>query len=225
MAMADHVPELHITLLDAGDPADAAQMAAYLKDHFPFAGVKTPQRRAIAKDVLGRTRPSPDELLEFAAACWDLPEREMQMVGADELRRHAGILGPEQLPAVRGLLTDRAWWDSVDVLAIHVVGPMVRGHRELQTEMDRWIDDRDLWVARTAILHQLLWKEETDTVRLETYLDRRADDRDFFIRKALGWALRQYARTDPDWVARVVDEHRHRLSGLTIREALKHLER
>ncbi len=221
--MIDRVPELHVTLLEAGDPDNAAQMAAYMKDHFPFAGVKTPERRAIAKEVLGRTRPSPDELLEFAEACWALPEREMQMVGADELRRHARILTPDHLPAVRRFVVDKAWWDSVDVLAIHVVGPMVRDHRELGAEMDRWIDDPDLWVARTAILHQLLWKHETDTDRLADHVDRRADDTEFFIRKALGWALRQYARTDPGWVAALVDQHRHRLSGLTIREATKHL--
>ena len=225
MDLVDRIPELHVAILEAGDPDDAEQMSAYMKDHFPFAGVKTPQRRALAKDVLGRTRPSPDELLDFADACWSLPEREMQMVGADELRRHAKILGPEHLSTVRRLVANKAWWDSVDVLAIHVVGPMVRNHRELQAEMDGWIDDPDLWIARTAILHQLLWKDETDTVRLETYLDRRADDREFFIRKALGWALRQYARTDPDWVAHVVDERRDRLAGLTVREALKHLER
>lgn len=222
--MIDRLPELHVALLEAGDADDAAHMAAYMKDHFVFAGVKTPERRAIAREVLGRTRPTADELLAFAEACWSFEEREMQMVGADELRRHAKLLGPEHLPHLRDLVVDRAWWDSVDVLAIHVVGPVVRAHRDLQTEMDAWIDDPDLWVARTAILHQLLWKHETDTARLEAYVDRRADDTEFFIRKALGWALRQYARTDPAWVLGVVERHGGRLSGLTIREATKHLD-
>ena len=124
---------------------------------------------------------------------------------------------------MKALITTNSWWDTVDALAVHVVGTMVHRHRELAAVMDRWIDADDFWLARTAILHQLRWKSDTDTSRLFTYALRRAADNEFFIRKAIGWALRVYATTDPDAVRTFVDRHEDTLSALTQREARKHL--
>ena len=203
---------------------DAAPMAAYMKDQFPFLGVKTPARRAASKPLLRAAKAwTANEILDVADALMDESEREFAQVAVDLVRANAKTLKSGNLERLRGLIQTKSWWDTVDALAVHGVGPVVKADRELQMVMDEWIDDDDIWVARTAILHQLLWKADTDAKRLFHYCDLRAADREFFIRKALGWALRQYARTDPDAVRSYVERNEERLSGLTKREALKHL--
>ncbi|MBK7167446.1 MAG: DNA alkylation repair protein [Candidatus Microthrix sp.] len=166
---------------------------------------------------------STDELIAFAAACWEEPEREFAYVACDVLRTQAPRLEPRHLDAVRSLLTARSWWDTIDPLATRTVGTMVRTNPELVGTMDRWVHSDDFWLARTAILHQLLFGEATDAQRLLSYCEARAGDDEFFIRKAIGWALRQYARVDPAAVRTFVVAHDGELSGLTKREALKHL--
>jgi 3-methyladenine DNA glycosylase AlkD len=202
----------------------AEPMAAYMKHHFAFLGVKTPARRTASRPMFAAARTADiDEVLSFADRCWAQPEREFQYVGSDVLAREAKRLGPHHLGRIEALITTKSWWDTVDALAAHVVGTMVRGHRALTQVMDRWIDADDLWLARTAILHQLRWKTDTDAGRLFSYSERRATDPEFFIRKAIGWALREFAKTDPDAVRTFVDAHADEFSELTKREALKHL--
>jgi 3-methyladenine DNA glycosylase AlkD len=147
----------------------------------------------------------------------------LQYVAADALRKHHRALEAAHLARLKGLIVDKSWWDTVDSLATHSVGPLVSRNPELATVMDDWIGSDDIWLARTAILHQLSFKGSTDADRLFAYADRRAADTEFFIRKAIGWALRQYARTDPDAVRSFVASRESRLSNLTKREALKHL--
>jgi 3-methyladenine DNA glycosylase AlkD len=141
----------------------------------------------------------------------------------DLLRRHIGVCGAGFLGTARTLITTRPWWDTVDELAVHVVGPLVARFPGLAETMDDWIADPDVWLVRTAILHQNGYRAATDAQRLFAYCAAQAGHRDFFVRKAIGWALREYARTDPAAVRDFVAEHRAGLSGLSIREALKHL--
>jgi 3-methyladenine DNA glycosylase AlkD len=121
------------------------------------------------------------------------------------------------------LVTTDPWWDTVDVLAAHVVGAIVARHPETVATVDEWLRDGDLWLARTAILHQVTYADRTDAGRLFGYCLARADHRDFFIRKAIGWALRQYAKTDPEAVRAFVREHEGTLAPLPVREAVKNL--
>jgi 3-methyladenine DNA glycosylase AlkD len=123
---------------------------------------------------------------------------------------------------LRWCVTHKSWWDTVDALA-HSVGALVLRHPELQDEMDVWIADDDLWVARVAIIHQLGAKQATDTDRLFGYCTTRASHPDFFIRKAIGWALREYSKTDPDAVRQYVAGMGGKLSSLSRREALKRI--
>jgi 3-methyladenine DNA glycosylase AlkD len=133
------------------------------------------------------------------------------------------VCSEEFITTARYLIVTRSWWDTVDALAAHLVGSLVRRHPGLVSTMDEWIDDDNLWVIRTALLHQLTYREATDHVRLFDYCLRQAHHRDFFIRKAIGWALRSYARTAPDDVRRFVGRHEPVLAPLSVREALKHL--
>jgi 3-methyladenine DNA glycosylase AlkD len=211
--------------LEAASAPDRAElMSAYLRNQFPFLGIGAKDRRAATRPTLVAAKTaSTDELIAFAAACWEEPEREFAYVACDVLRTQAPRLEPRHLDAVRSLLTARSWWDTIDPLATRTVGTMVRTNPELVGTMDRWVHSDDFWLARTAILHQLLFGEATDAQRLLSYCEARAGDDEFFIRKAIGWALRQYARVDPAAVRTFVVAHDGELSSLTKREALKHL--
>jgi 3-methyladenine DNA glycosylase AlkD len=206
----------------AADADRAADMAAYMRGQFPFLGVPTPQRRRIARPVVvaARAMPGP-EVVGLMDRLWTLPEREFQYVGSDLARAGSARWDPVQLADLRRFVTTRSWWDTVDPLS-SAVGELVATHPGLGAQMDRWIDDTDPWVARAALLHQLGWKDRTDADRLFAFCASRATDTGFFIRKAIGWALRDYARTAPDAVAAFVRVHPE-LSGLSRREALKHL--
>ena len=224
VALVDLVPELRRQLTAAADPEKAAGMAAYMKDRYEFLGVMSAERRRTHRSFIAAgKRASAADLLDAADACWAQPERELQYTAVDLLRRWHKTLDSDSLPRVERLIRDKSWWDTVDALASNVVGPMVAADPDLVATMDEWIDDDDLWIARTAILHQLNYGTDTDVDRMFAYVDRRSADTDFFMRKACGWALRQYARADPDAVRAYVADRGELLSGLSRREATKHL--
>ncbi|MEW2166632.1 DNA alkylation repair protein [Streptomyces sp. NPDC007084] len=224
-ALADTLMErLTVVYPAAADPVRAASTRAYMKGIAPFLGLATPERRALSRTVLLDTGP-PDEkdCVALALRCWALPEREYQYFAVDYLRRHVTRLSSGFLPVARHLVATVSWWDTVDALAAHVVGGLVAADPGLRAAMDVWIEDEDLWVARTALLHQLRYGQDTDTGRLFAYCLRRSGDFDFFIRKAIGWCLREYAKTDPQAVRDFVAAERERLAPLSVREALKNI--
>ncbi|MEU6123435.1 DNA alkylation repair protein [Streptomyces sp. NPDC047123] len=227
--LADTVLERLVTQYpQRADPERAVRMRAYMKDVAPFLGLASPVRRELSRAVLaGTPRPDERDCTAIALRCWELPEREYAYFAVDYLRRHVKRCSSGFLPVARHLVTTRSWWDTVDLLAAHVVGALVEADPGLRSAMDEWIEDEDLWVARTALLHQLRYKTATDTERLFAYCVRRSGDSDFFIRKAIGWCLREYAKTDPDavrgFVDRNVDRDRDVLAPLSVREALKNL--
>jgi 3-methyladenine DNA glycosylase AlkD len=195
-----------------------------MREQFPFLGIPGPRQKQLAREALaGLPRPSEPDLRAIAIGCWALPEREYQYFACALLRRHARLLSPGFLDVTRTLVTTKSWWDTVDALAAHVVGPLVAGFPALALDMDEWVRDDDVWIARTAILHQLRFGPATDAERLFGYCLARADHKDFFIRKAIGWALREYGKTAPDAVRSFVAAHRAELSPLSVREALKNL--
>jgi len=205
----------------ARDPVRAAGTAACMRNLFPFAGISQPALAVIYREaVAGQPPPSGEaELAAVALACWDLPEREYQHLACTHLRRHVRLLGPTFVPTLERLVATRSWWDTVDELAAHVAGPLVAAHPGLRAVMDRWLESGDIWLARVAILHQERWRERTDPDLLFAYCLRRAADREFFIRKAIGWALRSYAKVEPEAVAAFLAAHGGELSGLSRKEA------
>jgi 3-methyladenine DNA glycosylase AlkD len=208
----------------AADPAKAPAMRAYMREQFAFLGIPSHQRRTLSREVVaGLPRPAESDLRAVALGCWELPEREYQYFACDWLRRHAKLCTPGFLATAETLITTRSWWDTVDVLAAHLVGPIVANHPETVATMDDWLAGDNLWLIRSAILHQLSYSDGTDAQRLFRYCLAQCSHRDFFVRKAIGWALREYAKTDPDAVRRFVRAHSTELSGLSVREALKNL--
>lgn len=204
-------------------PEDVVPMERYMKNRFSFLGVKSKERRAAQRAVLSAARSSSTgEVLDLASWCWDQPYREFQYVGCDLLRTNANRMEPSALPPITTLIETKTWWDTVDPIATRTIGPMVSNHPQIGRIMDDWISSDNLWLARVAILHQLFFKENTDSGRLFDYCKARASDQEFFVRKAIGWALREFSKTDPTAVRQFL-ESAPGLSALSRREASKYL--
>lgn len=217
--MSDFATQIQQALKPLTDAERAKAMAAYMKGQFAFLGIPTPARRVAALPLMRAFAGNP---VDAARELWALPEREYQYVAVDLLRRQNKRLAAADLPALEALVQDKSWWDTVDGLA-PTIGAIVAREPQLVRRMDALIESPDFWLRRIALLHQLDWKQDTDEARLFAYCLHCADEREFFIRKAIGWALRQYARTAPAAVRRFLDENREKLSGLSFREAAKHL--
>jgi 3-methyladenine DNA glycosylase AlkD len=213
--------DLDQALLSAAAPERACAMRAYMRDQFDFLGVPTPQRRLVLKPLLKQLKGSgPRLLLDYARQLWQRCEREYQYVALDMLAMHWKEFSTDDLPELLALAQDKSWWDSVDGLAA-VIGDILRYTHE---GMDLAVQHNNMWVRRIAILHQLGWREKTDTKRLFFYALKLAHEKEFFIQKAIGWALRDYARHDPEAVRRFTQEQKLHLSALSYREANKHLK-
>ncbi|MDH4478306.1 MAG: DNA alkylation repair protein [Rhodoferax sp.] len=208
------------------DGAQAVPMRAYMLDQFEFLGIRATPRREALRDLPRLKSWTASDLLALADRLWDLPEREFQYVAVDLLAKHHRQLGPDSLAHLQQLVQRKSWWDTVDGLA-GVVGDIVLralpGQPEVQRLMDAWLLHPNRWVRRVAMLHQLGWKAQTDEARLLHYALALASETEFFTRKAIGWALRDHARTRPQAVRAFLAQHAERLSGLTRREAGKHL--
>lgn len=218
--------ELKIALEAVAEPGRAAPMQAYMRDQFVFLGVAAPQRRLAVKALLANLRGvGADVLLEHAQLLWQQPQREYQHVALDMLALHRRQLGVEHLPALLGLARQRAWWDSVDGMA-GIIGDVLqaelRRRGDGHAHMDAALQHEDFWLRRIAMLHQLGWRADTDAGWLFDAALALAHEEEFFIRKAIGWALRDYARHAPAEVLAFATEHRLQLSPLSYREALKH---
>ncbi|MRW84697.1 DNA alkylation repair protein [Pseudoduganella sp. FT26W] len=207
-------------LASVTDAARAPAMRAYMRGQFDFLGVGTPQRRAAAKPQIRALKGADaDQLLAHARALWRLPQREYHYVALDLLALHWKELAVSDIPALLELVQDKSWWDSVDALA-GIIGDVLRGQHDY---MDAALQDKNIWVRRIALLHQLGWRDKTDVQRLFSYSLALAHEKEFFIQKAIGWALRDYARHAPDAVRSFTHKEKERLAPLSFREANKHI--
>ena len=229
------VPAVREALAGAGDPVRAAGQQAYMKSEIPYRGITSPELRALLRPVLADPVLAPRSREEWEAAVrelWDVPAYREERYAALAVTAHPAARGwqdPASLGLYRHLVETGAWWDVVDPLAADRVGPVLMDHRDAVTPTIRaWARDANLWVRRTAILAQLKHRGDTDLDLLADVLDANLEGslhgREFFVRKALGWALRQHARTDPEWVRAYVHSRGAALSGLSRREAMKHVQ-
>jgi 3-methyladenine DNA glycosylase AlkD len=215
-------------LAEVADPEAAEPMRAYMKSEMPFRGVPKPARERLLRALVG-THPlaDADELLDVADTLWTQAgyrEERYLALGLVGHRRYAGWARPQWVGSVfRRWIVTGGWWDFTDEIASRHIGPLLRAHPDRLTPVLRgWITDPDRWLRRTSIICQLGSGAATDLALLRDAIVANLHDRDFFLRKGIGWALRQHARADPDWVRGFVAEHPE-LSPLSRREALKHL--
>lgn len=213
------------------NPGRAEQQQAYMKSAMPYAGLTAGQLRAVCKDVFA-AHPLNDAQAWRAAAArlWREAKVREERYAAIELlasRRYSSSWrDPELTPLLEEMIVSGAWWDFVDTLAINQMGPLLESHRRtIRPKLMRWATRDDLWLRRTAILAQIKFKARTDTDLLHHAIQGSIFDGDFFARKAIGWALREFAKTNPQWVVDYVRDHAHRLSSLSQREALRILRK
>ena len=208
------------------DHTKAVRMAAYMKTDMAFYGVQKADRKRILRELLRRFPvANRTEYRAQVTALWHRPHREEKYLAIAVARVYPRYVTLSGVPLYREMLVEGAWWDFVDEIAIHLIGAVLVGQRREMTPLvSAWIDDRDLWLRRTSIICQVGKKDETDESLLFAACSRRMYEKEFFIRKAIGWALRDHARTAPESVRRFVIEHRDQMSGLSFREATKHLD-
>lgn len=200
-------------------------MAAYMKTTMPFYGVTSPQRRQVLRRLIAEHPVSTNsDYRRDVASLWSGRHREEKYLAIAWARRHRRFIGSDNLDLYQQMITEGAWWDFVDDIAANLVGEAFR--RDPATVgpvFEQWLDTDDLWLRRSVILSQLKSKASTDTELLFDACLRNLADPEFFIRKAIGWALREHSKTDQAAVGQFVDEHRSEMSGLSIREASKYL--
>lgn len=209
-------------LASSGDEERAVQMSAYMRNQFPFLGIPSPKRRELCKDYFNQAKKEKEVNWAFVHACWEQDEREYQYVATDYLQKMQKYLTAADLPALKELITSKSWWDTVDSLN-KVVGAIALAHPEVNSTLIAWSIDDNRWLRRIAIIHQLSRKEQTDTKLLEQMIVNNLGQTEFFINKAIGWSLRDYSKTNPEWVRTFLDTYRDQLAPLSIREASKYV--
>ena len=224
MSAAPLVSAIRDALREAADAERAPGMQAYMKSVMPYRGVPMPKVRSITKAAAREHPPlTLDELETVVRTLWDEAEfREERYAASGLLATKIGTGRLELVPLYEHLATTGAWWDHVDDLA-HRIAELHDAHpAETAAIVRRWSTVADFWLRRLAIISQLGRKDRTDPALLAEVIEPNIAEREFFVRKAIGWALREYARVEPDWVRTFVADHDD-LSGLSKREALKHL--
>ncbi|HWL77499.1 DNA alkylation repair protein [Microbacterium sp.] len=218
MPLADRIRS---GLQAVADPERAAGQQAYMKSAMPFYGVPVPEVRRVAR-AAAKGEADPDVLLESALELWNGATRReeryaaLALLGLRPLRAD-----PRLIPLIEHMVRTGRWWDYTDELAHRVAEAHDARPAETAELVRRWSVDDDFWMRRIAILSQLGRRDRVDRDLLAAVIEPNTADREFFVRKAIGWALREYARVDPEWVRRFVAQHE--LSPLSVREALKHL--
>ena len=222
-AWADRI---EASLKNVGSPERAVGEKRYLKSDLDFLGVRLPEIRRIAKEFL-RERPElrRAELIELVEALWNKPVFEQRMVAAILLEERVALLQARDAKLIERLLRESKTWALVDSLAPKVIGPLFERYASLGSTLDRWSADDDFWIRRSALLALLvpLRRGDGDFERFARYADAMLEEKEFFIRKAIGWVLRETSKKRPDLVFKWLSPRAHRASGVTMREAVRYL--
>ncbi|MCC7145983.1 MAG: DNA alkylation repair protein [Phycisphaeraceae bacterium] len=222
--MHPYVVALKARLESHADPIEAPAMKKYMRGQFEYLGIKTPARVALQKEFFAAAGlPEMADLDAILRELWVLPQREYQYAAIGVLGRVQAQVPPDFVGTIEHLIVTRSWWDTVDSLAASAVGTQFKRHPKAKKKyLTRWRRSENIWLRRTAILFQLNHKDQTDFELLCEIIRENLGSREFFINKAIGWSLRQYARTDPRAVKKFVKATP--LHALSRREAMKHLE-
>lgn len=201
---------------------NAIVMKAYLKGQFEFLGIKSPERKQLQKEFLSNINKKEPINKVWVLQLWNYEQREFQYLAIDYLIKMKNNLLEEHIDLIKILIVIKSWWDTVDLLASHLIGELCKKYPNLIDEyILRWAVSEDMWLRRTVILYQLKYKENVDTKILEYAICENKNDNEFFIRKAIGWSLREYSKINREWVKEFLENNK--LSPLSIREASKYL--
>ena len=202
----------------------AESMSKYMQDKFRFLGVRGATRTEIYKKYFPDARKTKTIDWDFVESCWNKEEREFQYVVVYYLKAMQKFLKREDISRLKYLIVTKSWWDTVDLLA-KVVGSLVIRIEGYDQIMIEWSKDSNIWLKRVAILYQLSLKEKVDKQVLEKILVNNLGDSEFFINKAIGWALRDYSKFNPEWVREFIEKNKNGIANLSLREASKYLDK
>ena len=202
--------------------AKALKMSNYMRDLFTFYGLATPQRREIYKDLLKEEKKSKKVDWSFLDQCYEDEHREFQYLVVDYLAAMQKFLTYDDVPKIKEYIKTKQWWDTVDGFDT-IVGDIALVDDRINDLMLEWSKDDDFWIRRIAIDHQLCRKEKTDTKLLEQIIVNNFGSDEFFINKAIGWSLREYSKTNPEWVRDFLNRYGNQMDKLSIREASKYV--
>ena len=219
--MNEFINTLQLELEAHADRQIAAQQKAYLRDQFSFYGIKTPQRRALQKPFLAAAHlPPKAQLNALVRTLWNKPQREYQYVAQELVQKYAKHFEERDGILFIFMITSCSWWDTVDFIATKIIKPYFKKFPEQRHAfIEKWLSSNNIWLQRTCLIFQLLEKEKTDLILLKHVIHSLLGSNEFFINKAIGWVLRDYSRTNPEWVLKFVETTD--LHGLSEREALR----
>ena len=201
---------------------NAYYMAKYMKDKFPFLGLKRPERVALSKEFLKLKKKDKEIDWEFIFKCYDMPEREFHYLAIDYMDKVKDLFMPNDMGNIEKLIMTKSWWDTVDYIN-KIVGYIAMKYPEVKDNIIRhWIYSDNIWLKRISIIFQLKYKEKTDKEFLKEAVLNNSRTDEFFINKAIGWALREYSKTNKEWVKDFIENNS--LSNLSVREGSRYLD-
>ena len=214
--------KLYEEMIQHKNEEQARQMSKYMLNKFEYIGIKTSERRKIFKNFFKEYKNEEKIDWEFVNKCWENKYREFQYVAADFLKNKKDKLTIDDIPNLKQLILKKSWWDTIDNLDM-TIGALALKDSNVNKILLEWSIDENIWLRRIAIDHQLLRKEKTNTELLEKILKNNLGQAEFFINKAIGWALRDYSKTNPEWVKNFIEKNKEKMAKLSIREASKYL--
>ena len=214
--------KLYEEMIQHKNEEQAQKMSKYMLNKFEYIGIKTPERREIFKNFFKEYKNKEKIDWEFVNKCWENKYREFQYVAADYLKNMKDKLTINDIPKFKRLILEKSWWDTIDNLDM-TIGALALKDSNVNKILLEWSLDENIWLRRIAIDHQLLRKEKTDIELLEKILKNNLGQTEFFINKAIGWALRDYSKTNPEWVKNFIEENKENMAKLSIKEASKYL--
>lgn len=216
-----YLEPLRVQFETHANPVYAAGAKAYMKNKSEFYGLGATLRREIQQEFLRQNGlPNPASLEELMEYSWEQPQREWQYIGMEIINKFAAKGGENLLKMSEYMISHKSWWDTVDYIAPNIAGSVLKRKPELIPGWtEKWMGSDNLWLQRSCLIFQLKYREKTDAGLLFEFCERLADHKDFFIRKAIGWSLREYSKRNPEAVLEFVNSHK--LSGLSYREATR----
>ena len=214
--------KLYEEMIQHKNEEQAQKMSKYMLNKFEYIGIKTPERREIFKIFFKEYKNEEKIDWEFVNKCWENKYREFQYIAADYLKNMKDKLTIDDIPKFKRLILEKSWWDTIDNLDM-TIGALALKDSNVNKILLEWSLDENIWLRRIAIDHQLLRKDKTNTELLSKILKNNLGQTEFFINKAIGWALRDYSKTNPEWVRNFIEENRENMAKLSIKEASKYL--
>ena len=217
----DFVTQLEADFSQLADRNIAERQEAYLKNKFQLLGLPTPLRKETQKPFLLKANlPAKEELTKVMKELWTKPQREFQYFAIDLNRKYLKNIEFQDIELFEMMITNKSWWDTVDLIATNLVGNYFKLFPEqIRPVTLRWMESDNIWLQRTCLIFQLKYKEDIDTELLTDYILLLKDTKEFFLNKAIGWILREYTRTNSEWVIDFVGKYE--LSNLSRKEAMR----